>query len=706
MRHHPGMLRMSRWLVVWSFGALLAAQDVRPNVLFVVIDDLGWTDLGCQGGPSITPNVDRLADEGLRLTAAYAAAPNCAPSRAGMLTGQSPARTGIYTVGSGARGRDEDRAMIAAPNLVDLPAAAVTIAEMLRATGYHTVQVGKWHLGPDPRRHGFDVSVAGNRAGTPPGGHFSPYRNPDLVDGPKGESLTARLTDELLAALRARPAGKPFFAMLNHYAVHTPIQATKAQRERFAALADGTKRAEYLAMVADVDASVGRVLAFLDDAEIRSETLVVFCSDNGGFGPMTTAGLLRGSKGMLYEGGVRVPCIVRWPGRVPAGAVEDVPISGLDWLPTLAAIARAELPDLPRDGLDVSPALFGQADAALRDRELCWHFPGYLEADASVVGPWRTTPAGSIRRGRWKLVEWFESGKVELFDLSADGGETRDLAVEEPLLVGELRTRLSRWRVANGAAMPAPKLVPPPRRDDVRGAAAVVDELASLPLHEREARLLAEFERGNVPAHLQRTVPVALDATIDGVTHRATIFCAADYFGIGGDADWCRMPMSPPAYQRILDRLDAVPPTRRMVDAIWRAAERHAEPRPFSPNEHDITALPLFLAHHRVVQEQLVGIAPGSLVAGIKKDVVASPLVAANPGRVVIYGWHRPDGRAIQPLSKVHTFPHVDYSHALRPVARRMVLDGAWTTVDAVLADPRLCAVLSDEGPCSTRLVH
>ncbi|MFM1871524.1 MAG: Arylsulfatase [Planctomycetota bacterium] len=699
------MLRQSRWLFVWLLGAMLVAQDVRPNVLFVVVDDLGWADLGCQGGPPITPNVDRLAGEGLRLTSAYAAAPNCAPSRAGMLSGQAPARTGIYTVGSGARGRDEDRSMVPAPNRTDLPEATITIAEMLRDAGYYTVQVGKWHLGPDPRTQGFDVNVGGNRAGSPPGGHFSPYRNPDLADGPKGESLTSRLTEELLAALRARPAGKPFFATLNHYAVHTPIQATKSQRERFAALADGNKRADYLAMVADVDASVGRVLAFLDDAELRNDTLVMFCSDNGGFGPMTTAGPLRGSKGMLYEGGVRVPCIVRWPGSVPAGATTEVPVTGLDWLPTLATITGAKPPLQPLDGDDISSVLRGAPNDRLRERELCWHFPGYLEADASVAGPWRTTPAGSIRRGRWKLVEWFESGKVELFDLSADGGETRDLAADEPLLAAELRGRLAGWRAITGAAMPAPKLALPTRRDGTRGASAVVDELANLSLQEREARLLAEFERGNVPTRLRDTVPVELTATIEGEPHRATIFCTADYFGIGSDDDWCRMPMSPPAYQRILDRLDAVAPTRRMVDAIWRAAVRQAEPLPFSPKEHDITALPLFLAHHRGVQEQLVGCAPGSLVAGIKKDVVVSPLVAANPGRVVIYGWHRPDGRAIQPLSKVHTFPHVDYSHGLRLVVRRMVLDGAWTTVDAVLADPTHSAVLSDEGVCSARLV-
>lgn len=254
---------------------------------------------------------------------------------------------------------------------------------------------------------------------------------------------------------------------------------------------------------------------------------------------------------------------------------------------------------------------------------------------------------------------------------------------------------------ATACGAPAPEPAPP----TAATGRELVAALTGSSLAQREQVLHDWFGRGAYPRRVLPTVPVQLVAELGGRQRRATVFVGADYFGFGTEGDWCRMPMSPPLGQAILDALDCVPPTRRLVDAIWRSAALRPAPVTFSPREHDICAVELFLAHHERIEAQLGARPPDALVAGIKKDLVASLLVAAHPGRVVIYGWHRPDGRPIQPLSKVHTFPHVDYSHGLRLVARRMLLDGEWTTVDAVLADPELAGLLSDEGVLVPRLL-
>lgn len=247
-------------------------------------------------------------------------------------------------------------------------------------------------------------------------------------------------------------------------------------------------------------------------------------------------------------------------------------------------------------------------------------------------------------------------------------------------------------------APPAPRLRLPPRTSPEPGSALAV-RLHGLPLAAREAGALAAFEAGNVPSWLAALVPVALRATAGGRERTATVWCTPDYFGLGTDDDWLRLPMTPGLAQRLADRLDCVLPTSRLVDAIWAEAAVRVEPRPFHPREHDILAVALFHEHHRVIEQQRAGRPRGALLAGCKKDVVVSALLADWPDRVVIYGWHRPDGRPIQPRSKVHTWPHVDYSHGVRLVARTMLVDGVPTTVDAVLADPELHVLLSDEGP-------
>jgi len=283
-----------------------------------------------------------------------------------------------------------------------------------------------------------------------------------------------------------------------------------------------------------------------------------------------------------------------------------------------------------------------------------------------------------------------------------------------PSTVAVSRSRLVApvWLLLAGCATAVPtrpELPLPLRSPGGVGGEQLVAELAALDLPSRQAVLWQQFEAGNVPSLLARLVPVTIRRQIAGRERTATFWVTPDYFGFGRDGDWCRMPMSPPLAQSIAERLGCVLPTRRMVDAIWSAAPAQLEPFPFSPREHDITALPLFFEHHRQIElqfEQWRGDGTrDQLVAGIKKDVVASPLVSAYPGRVVIYGWHRRDGRPIQPLSKVHSFSHVDYSHGVRLVAQRMVLDGRVTSVDAVMADAALHELLSDEGPFLPRVL-
>ncbi len=237
-----------------------------------------------------------------------------------------------------------------------------------------------------------------------------------------------------------------------------------------------------------------------------------------------------------------------------------------------------------------------------------------------------------------------------------------------------------------------------PTRRLVVPATGLVAAWATLPLAEREVRALEQFDGGNVPTFLRRLVPVHLRATVASGERTATVFVTPDYFGLGTDADWLRLPLTPQTAQRLADRLDCVLPTRRLVDAIWQQAAVKVAPHPFSPREHDIIALPLFLAHHRAIEAARGDADRAPLFAGHKKDVVISPLLAEFTNRVIIYGWHRPDGRPIQPLWKGHTTGHVDYSHGIRFVARAMLLDGEPTTIDAVLADPELHVLLSDEG--------
>jgi arylsulfatase A-like enzyme len=437
--------------------AVRTAGAARPNVVFFLIDDLGWKDAGFMGSRYyLTPHVDRLAKQGMVFTSAYSNGPNCAPTRACLMSGWYSPRHGIYTVGTSERGRAKLRKLIPVKNRTTLADGVVTLAEALKSAGYVTAHMGKWHLGPDPKTQGFDVNIGGNRTGSPRGGYFSPYRNPQLPNGPKGEYLTDRLTDEALKFLDANRA-KPFFLYLAHYAVHTPIQAkaelTESYRKRKPDRYHNNPK--YAAMIDSVDQSVGRVLKKLDDLKLVENTIVVYTSDNGGYGPVTSQHPLRGSKGMLYEGGIRVPLIVRWPGHTTAGSRSDVPVASIDFYPTLLEAAGVDRAGRLLDGESLVGVL--TQTGSLKRKALFWHFPAYLQAYRGMQSPWRTTPAGAVRAGDWKLIEFFEDGRLELYNLKDDVGESKNLAEQRPEKTRVLHRLLKEWRKSVKAPVPTGK---------------------------------------------------------------------------------------------------------------------------------------------------------------------------------------------------------------------------------------------------------
>ncbi|MDY7108830.1 MAG: sulfatase-like hydrolase/transferase [Planctomycetota bacterium] len=470
MNENPPLHR--RLAIAWSTlllfvlplvpGARAAASDddrARPNIILILADDLGWRDAGFMGSDfHETPHLDRLAAQGLVCTQAYANCANCAPSRAAIMSGQYAPRTGIYTVGAPDRGRSKHRRLLTPPNRRSLDGGITTLAESLKAAGYATASIGKWHLGAGPEEgplgQGFEVNLAGNLAGHPRS-YFSPYRNEDLPDGDTGEYLTARLTDEAIDFVREHRED-PFFLYLPYFAVHTPIQpeADRLKEPRSRTPGNLHDDPRYAAMVEGLDANVGRLLHAVEELDLADRTLVVFTSDNGGNGSFTRMTPLRGFKGTFYEGGIRVPFIARWPGHVPAGRRCETPIIGLDLYPTLLAAAGAALPqDQPVDGVNLLPLLTRGEDPA--PRALYWHFPAYLQARRDLdVGRWRTTPCGAIRRDDYKLIEFFEDGRLELYDLAHDPGEARSLATALPEKTRELHDELIAWRDALGAPVP------------------------------------------------------------------------------------------------------------------------------------------------------------------------------------------------------------------------------------------------------------
>ncbi|MGB0332919.1 MAG: sulfatase [Planctomycetota bacterium] len=430
----------------------------QPNVVLVLVDDLGYFDLGCYGNPAVrTPRIDGFSREAVRFTDGYAAAPVCSPTRASIMTGKSPARVRITNHAPDHEGFwPDDPVLEPAPMLDRLPLEEVTLAEHLSAAGYDTAFMGKWHLAPQrvadarewyPDRQGFDVNVGGNGAGGP-GRFFAPYRFPNLESREEGEYLPSRLGEEAVAFLEGQAEGEgPFFLALWHYAVHWPIEAPAELVQEYEArgVQPGVKMPEYAAMTEALDQVFGRVLDALERTGLADDTLVVFTSDNGALLSVADLGPLRKAKGYLYEGGIRVPFMVRWPGVTEAGRVDATPILSTDLFPTILTACGVPLPaDYCGDGVDLGPLLAGGA----LDREaIHFHYPNYAWHRSNRLG-------GAIRAGRHKLIERFDDGSVELYDLEDDLGEQRDLAPEQPELAEDLRRQLAAWREHVDAAMP------------------------------------------------------------------------------------------------------------------------------------------------------------------------------------------------------------------------------------------------------------
>ena len=430
----------------------------KPNFVFILIDDLGWKDLSCMGSRYYeTPNIDRLASQGVIFTSAYTNGPNCAPTRASIISGQYTPRHGVYTVGSSERGKAHLRKLIPIENKTALDPAIVTIADALKAAGYVTASIGKWHLGngakTGPEGQGFDINIAGNRRGSPRG-YFSPYNLENLADGPEGEYLTDRLTEEALRFIKTN-RNRPFFLYLPHYAVHTPIQAKKETIQKYEnkKASAGQNNPTYAAMIESVDQGVGRIMDRLDQLGLTDNTVVFFFSDNGGVAGITSMNPIRGGKGMLYEGGIRVPLIVRWPGRAKKGSLCKTPVIGIDFYPTILEMAGVPEPQGHiLDGVSIVPVLKG--GKSLERQAIFWHFPAYLQANYGWKGTWRTTPAGAVRSRDWKLIEFFEDGKLELYNLKNDIAEQENLAPKMPDKTRQLHQLLRNWRTSINAPVP------------------------------------------------------------------------------------------------------------------------------------------------------------------------------------------------------------------------------------------------------------
>lgn len=403
----------------------------RPNIVFILADDLGCYDLGCDGrAEHTTPHLDQLAREGIRLTAGYAASPVCSPTRAALLTGQHPARLHLTTFLPG-RADAPAQKLLQPASRPHLPATVPTLAERLRAAGYATACIGKWHLGggsAGPRQRGFDVV------------HFSSANStPSATEGGKSEfELTAQAE-----AFLTQHSDRPFFLFLAHHNPHIPLAAPPDAVARFA----DTYHPTYAAMIHTLDASIGRLLRRLDELKLAEHTLVIFTSDNGGLhvpelgeAAPTHHGRYRAGKGFLYEGGIRVPVLIRWPKHLPAGKTLTTPMISTDWLPTLLELAGLPVSTAENDGISIAAALRG---GEVPDRPLFWHFPPYSNQGSR--------PAGAIRRGSWKLIEHYEDHHIELFDLVADPSETNNLAAEQPARAENLLQELRAWRRAVGA---------------------------------------------------------------------------------------------------------------------------------------------------------------------------------------------------------------------------------------------------------------
>jgi len=446
----------------------------KPNIVFIFIDDLGWKDTGYMGsGYYETPSIDKIAQQGMIFTNAYANASNCAPTRASLLTGQYSPRHGVFTVASSARGDTRNRRLIPIENSKEVKLDKITIAEALKNAGYVSAAIGKWNVGLTPEQQGFDFDIDRDKLNIK--GHFSE----------NGEYLTDLLTDEGINFIKKNnphTTKKPFFLYLCHHAVHTPIRAKKNMTEAFEKkpASDCHNNATYAAMIKSVDESVARINQVLEELELHNNTLLVFFSDNGGHGTYTCQKPLRGGKGMYYEGGIRVPMFVYWPGKVKPGTTCEEPVLGTDFYPTFLQLAEINAPQNNElDGTSILPLLKGEKK--LGRESLFWHFPCYLQAyegmtDESRDPLFRTRPVSVIRKRDWKLLlfheEWVldggsknleENNSIELYNLKDDIAEQNNLAQINTGKRDELLEELMDWIKDTKAPIPT---IPNPEYTD------------------------------------------------------------------------------------------------------------------------------------------------------------------------------------------------------------------------------------------------
>ncbi|MDZ4405246.1 sulfatase [Prosthecobacter sp.] len=482
---------MIRILPAFFFLTVVLHAAEKPNVIFLLADDLGRQDLGCYGSTFYeTPNLDRIAKEGALFTNGYAACPVCSPTRAAVQTGRWPQRTGV-TDYIGAAMKPElwkrNTLLLPAPYTDRLAHEEVTMGEMMKSSGYATFFAGKWHLGPEgywPENQGYDSNMGGVDRGGPygPGKYFTPYNNPRLPDGPPGEHLPDRLATETCKFIEANK-NKPFFACYSFYDVHTPLNARadltakyeekrkklglepKFGREEPRDVRLVQEHAVYAAMVEAMDLAVGKILSKLDELDLAKNTLIIFTSDNGGLstseGSPTSNLPLRGGKGWLYEGGIREPLLIRWPAVLKAGQTIDTPVCSPDYFATLMDVAGGKT-TTKVDGVSLRPLLEGKGD--LPERSLCWHYPHY--------GNQGGAPGAAIRRGDWKLIQWFEKpDEPELYNLRDDLSETKNLATQEPKRVKTLLAELQAWQKDVGALLPVKNTAYNPAQPNGRIAA-------------------------------------------------------------------------------------------------------------------------------------------------------------------------------------------------------------------------------------------
>ena len=449
-------------ILLLASAQLLAAATDKPNVVFLLVDDLGWGDFGCYGAKFYeTPNIDKLAADGMLFTDAYAACTVCSPSRAAILSGCAPARLHLT---DWIDGHKRPHAKLKIPDWkMEIDHERVLLPEALKEAGYSTAFFGKWHLmpkgGPDfekhyPTDHGFDLNVGGREWGQPrgPGKYFSPFGMPGLDDGEPGDYLTDKLTDAALSFLDKTKRDEPFLLYFSYYTLHGPLMAPKdlvAKYKEKAKDFENTK-GELLnpvraGMVESLDTSIGRVMTKLEEMGIADNTLVILTGDNGGDYDQTTGGL-RDYKGLSHEGAVREPLIAKWPGKIPEGSRCETPVIGMDFFPTILEIAGLPLlPEQHQDGISIAN-LLTDPESGLERESLYWHYPHYH----------RTLPYGAVRHGDLKLLENYEDHSLELYDLAKDPYEKNNLASKQPEKTQELAKELDDWRKSVGAQMPTP----------------------------------------------------------------------------------------------------------------------------------------------------------------------------------------------------------------------------------------------------------